>query len=413
MPEWRCDDDTGGNGVKMTLGCVTCSVRQIEALLEHAPIDPDAKMACMKAALAGLAAFDMNLSPPAAAAAFHAKIRDLLGDEDPYRELKRRSTQVSLELFPAMKARVDASPDPLMAALRVAIAGNIIDYGARQGAGRADILESMERALAGDADEDFARAFREDAAHAERILYVGDNAGEIVFDRLLLERLGPSRVVFAVRGGPIINDATLDDARASGLDGLVRIVTTGAALPGVDGRASSPEFLDALASADMIVFKGQGNLETVIDGELDGFAKRGARMYFLLKVKCAYVAARLGKDLLDIACLPAPSEPKGHGIPLCRQKIRVHPRQSVANAFVFCRGFTSTCTAGSVKKKVAPFPGLDSAHTRPPCRQTMRCTMVRPTPVPGNSSWGCSRSKISKSLSASFMSKPIPLSFTK
>jgi len=92
-------------------------------------------------------------------------------------------------------------------------------------------------------------------------------------------------------------------ARASGLEGTVRIVTTGTMLPGIDAPASSDEFLNALALADMIILKGQGNLETAIDGELDGLAKKGARMYFLLKVKCDYVASRLGKKLHDIAFL--------------------------------------------------------------------------------------------------------------
>jgi len=289
--------------MKMTLGCVSCSVRQIEHVLEQSALEGAAKMRCMQELLSDLASIDMELSPPAVAAAFHAKIKARLGDDDPYREIKRQSTALALKLYPEMRARVKASPDPLMASLKAAIAGNIIDYGARRGASDGEVFESLERVFDEPMDGEFARMFRDDASRARSILYVGDNAGEIVFDRLLLEELGPARVTFAVRGGPIINDATMEDARASGLEGTVRIVTTGTMLPGIDAPASSDEFLNALALADMIILKGQGNLETAIDGELDGLAKKGARMYFLLKVKCDYVASRLGKKLHDIAFL--------------------------------------------------------------------------------------------------------------
>jgi damage-control phosphatase, subfamily I len=289
--------------MKMTLGCVSCSVRQIEHVLEQSALDGAEKMRCMQELLADLASIDMELSPPAVAAAFHAKIKARLGDDDPYREMKRAGTSLALGFYPEIKKRVTSSPDPLMAALKAAIAGNIIDYGARRGASDGEVFESIERAFNEPVDDAFARMFRDDASRARGILYAGDNAGEIVFDRLLLEELGPARVTFAVRGGPIINDATMEDARASGLEGMVRLVSTGTMIPGIDGNASSPEFVEALAAADMIIFKGQGNLETVIDGELDGFVRKGARMYFLLKVKCDYVASRLGRRLHDIAFL--------------------------------------------------------------------------------------------------------------
>ena len=210
-----------------------------------------------------------------------------------------KSNETALSVLNEVRSMVDTSDEPLKEALRLAASGNIIDYGARRGVTRDEILESVKHALEGDVDEQFYREFLKTAETATSILYVGDNSGEIVFDRVLVEHLPLEKVRFAVRGKPIINDATRVDAATAGIDKLVTVIDTGDNTPGINMERSSTEFLEAFADADMIIFKGQGNLETMYNEDLSGYVKPGARLFFILKVKCTYVSQSLGRDIGD------------------------------------------------------------------------------------------------------------------
>ena len=117
---------------------------------------------------------------------------------------------------------------------------------------------------------------------AEDILYLADNAGEIVFDRLLIEEMPMDRVTLVVRGGPVINDATRADVEAAGLDSKVSVMDNGSDAPGTIPELCTPLFRDRLGQCDLVIAKGQGNYETLND-----FDKN---MFFLLKVKCPVIA---------------------------------------------------------------------------------------------------------------------------
>ena len=136
-----------------------------------------------------------------------------------------------------------------------------------------------------DAYGDFAR-FKSEVDEAREILYLADNAGEIAIDRLLIEELGPERVTLAVRGSAVINDATIDDARAVGLHELVRVIDSGSDAPGTILEDCSVELRERFRTADLIVSKGQGNFETLSDIDTD--------IFFLLKVKCPVIATHIG-----------------------------------------------------------------------------------------------------------------------
>jgi len=191
-------------------------------------------------------------------------------------------------------------------ATRLAIAGNVIDLGAKadlkEDDARTAVARSMEEPFHGDLD-----AFRRAVESAERILYLGDNAGEIVFDRLLIEQLSPRPVVFAVRGVPVINDATVHDALQAGLQNLVEVIDNGSDAPGTVLADCSEEFRRRFHDADLIVSKGQGNFETLF-GET-------APIFFLFKVKCPVVALHTG--------LPV-------GTHVLKQFDRVHKREFVS-----------------------------------------------------------------------------------
>ncbi len=188
---------------------------------------------------------------------------------------------MALHLLPGLRAQVEDSNDPLMTAAHLAVAGNIIDLGAKSGLNEHEIHDAIrhaaEQPLEGDLEE-----FRREAERAEKILYLADNCGEIVFDTLLVEQLGAKRVTVAVRGMPIINDATLVDAQTAGLTDLVRVIGNGSDAPGTLLDDCSDEFKTAFETADLIISKGQGNFETLSDC--------GRTIFFLFKAKCPVVA---------------------------------------------------------------------------------------------------------------------------
>ena len=125
-----------------------------------------------------------------------------------------------------------------------------------------------------------------DAANAQDILYLADNAGEIVFDRLLIEQLPMQKITVVVKGFPIINDATMEDAVAAGLTEIVSVIDNGSDAPGTILEICSDAFVSRFEQADLIITKGQGNYETLSDIDKN--------IYFILKAKCPVIASDLG-----------------------------------------------------------------------------------------------------------------------
>jgi len=218
----------------------------------------------------------------------HRIVRQLTGDDDPYAAVKAESTREALRLYPRLKALVAEDGDRLERAIRIAIAGNVIDFAT---GADFDIKEGLERIL----NQPFAindiAAFRKALSEARSVLYLGDNAGETVFDRVLIEALDVP-VIYAVKGGPIINDATVDDALAAGLDEVAEVVSTGSDAPGTILSRCSAEFRALYERAELVIAKGQANYET-LSGE-------GGRLFFLLKVKCPVIARDIGAPVGSI-----------------------------------------------------------------------------------------------------------------
>jgi len=218
--------------------------------------------------------------------ALHRLIRRLAGDTDPYREAKQRFNQAALALYPELKRQVGCSPHPFETALRLSIAGNIIDLGVN-----ADLkVEAMEaavhEALEATLVEEEVEQLAERVQNAESICFVADNAGEIVFDRLLVEELPTERTTVVVRGAPVLNDATLEDARAVGLTEVVRVIDNGSDAPGTLLDDCSEQVRRLLACSDLVIAKGQGNYETL--------SQLGERVFFLLRAKCPVIARDIG-----------------------------------------------------------------------------------------------------------------------
>jgi len=288
------------------LDCVPCLLRQTLAAVRMAGGDRSVQHEVVRQVLHVLAETDFaGRTPPQMAQWTHRLIRGLTGQGDPYRPIKQHSNQVALGMLPDLERRIGQSCDPFSAAVRVALAGNIIDFGANH---ETDVsLEGIERvveqAFAAPLNSLALESLRAAASSAQSILYICDNAGEIAFDRLLIERLGPDKVTAAVRGGPIINDATMEDAVAVGLTGLTTVISTGEDLPGVSIRQCHEPFQDTFHGADLVIAKGQGNFETLSDVPRN--------VFFLLKAKCTVAAERIGCEQGDYIILESSRMDRG------------------------------------------------------------------------------------------------------
>jgi len=232
-------------------------------------------------------------TPPEIGREVYRIISKITGIKDPYRKLKEKCTRQALSLFPELKKLINSAEDRLMTAVRISIAGNIIDYGANFDF---DLKKDVGTILSQDFSINHYREFCEALDKARKILYLADNAGETVFDRLLIEEINRP-VIYVVRAHPVINDATREDALLAGIDKVAEIVSSGCDAPGNILKFCSDEFLNIYRSADLIISKGQGNYEGLSDEERP--------IFFLLKAKCHVIARDIGIDEGSIVLMKA------------------------------------------------------------------------------------------------------------
>jgi len=252
--------------------------------LEKADIPAEAREQFTRGMLGILNEKWYGISAPDCARDIQSLYRSVINDPDPYLEIKRESNDTVLAMYSDLEGIVRSSTDPFITAVKLAIAGNIIDFAVHD---HCDLHGTMEQVLNSDFAIDHTDRMREELQKAERVLYIGDNAGEIVFDKLLVSQISHTGLTYSVRGAPAINDATMEDAEYVGMTGVTRVISSGYDAPTTVVSRSGDVFRRCYEEADLIISKGQGNLEGLI-GEHDH------RIYFLLMVKCDVIAEYLG-----------------------------------------------------------------------------------------------------------------------
>ncbi len=280
--------------MKIHLECIPCNLRQILEASALAGADASTQEDIFVEALQIVQNYRSYATSPELGRALHGVVKKRTGNADPYNRIKAEAIAIANRLYPALHHRSETEGDRLRAALELSAAGNLIDaavYGALSAKDwERMLLQELRRGLRLD-DLEHLRAELE---RASTVLVVGDNAGETVFDRFLLteiNNLNPAvkQLFYGVRSAPIINDATADDAAASGIGEVAAIVDTGSTAPGLLLAEMTPEFEHLFYSADVVICKGQGNYET-----LSCSTKRP--VYFLLKAKCGVIADDLGVE---------------------------------------------------------------------------------------------------------------------
>jgi uncharacterized protein with ATP-grasp and redox domains len=225
----------------------------------------------------------VHTNPVEIAHLVHLRVKSITGDYDPYKEAKRKQNELALRYESTLSAQIAEMSNPLKAAMMFSAAGNAIDLAPN--CPIPDIYKRyVEMISKGFAWDDYD-LFLKKLARSKSLLYLGDNAGEIVWDKLLIEELldhFDMEITYAVRGFPILNDVTMEDAHFVGLDKVVEVVSNGFDAPGVLLERCSEEFLKRYRTSDLILSKGQGNYESLSEEQRP--------IFFLLNVKCSVIA---------------------------------------------------------------------------------------------------------------------------
>jgi uncharacterized protein with ATP-grasp and redox domains len=260
--------------------CIYCLVTAFGRSLEKADIPVCDKEGFTKEMIGVLNEKWNSVNAPDCARDIHGLYRKYIKNDDPFREVKKRSNDTVMQMSSELEQTIRNSSDPFTTALKLAIAGNIIDFAVND---NCDLEGTIDKVLKSDFAVDHSAMLKEELKKAGKVLYIGDNAGEIVFDKLFIREIAHHDLTYSVRGAPVINDATMEDAEYTGLTSMVKVISSEYDAPSTILAKSGEEFRTNFEKADVIISKGQGNLEGLI-GESD------PRIFFLLMVKCEVMA---------------------------------------------------------------------------------------------------------------------------
>ena len=279
--------------MKTYLDCIPCFISQALEAARMSSDNEEVQKKVLLEVMKHLQTVSFDSPPPETSREVHHIIRQITDTEDPYRKVKDQANRTAEKLYPTLKKMVIDANDPLLMAVKLAIVGNVIDFGTTN---RFNINDMIKIALKHEHIPDEAyRDFVETLNNAKTILYIADNCGEIYFDKLLLEELSArnKEITYVVRANPIINDVTIEDAKTVGIDKIAEVIAGDAgndkSSPGILLKYASPTFLEKLNTYDMVISKGQGNYESLSD------FKR--KIFFLLVVKCPLVARDIGEEV--------------------------------------------------------------------------------------------------------------------
>jgi uncharacterized protein with ATP-grasp and redox domains len=281
--------------MQMEADCVPCLLGRV--LFETNLCAPEKKSKVMRECIKVLSEkYRPGVNSAVTATAVHRRAYDLLECRDPYADLKERSNEVAEDIFGKAKDFVESAKDPLEAASLVAIAGNVLDFGIGSALDDPEELASEFDSLVGQGlSINDVPTMREILEKAENVVYLLDNCGEVVLDKLLVAELKwfGVRVVGVVKGEPILTDATEEDARSTGIDKLFdEVLTTESFAVGIDLKRIGQRLKKKLKDADLIVSKGMANFESLSDTDLRPIAH-------LLRAKCLPVAKAIGAKKED------------------------------------------------------------------------------------------------------------------
>ena len=269
----------------MNYECLICQVKALQQRLEKYEIPEEKRDHVVSELLKEIASIDLeNSFSPEITRNLLAQLKNYSTVDDPYRKEKQEGNRLMLERYDEFREMVRNSKNPFDTALRLAIAGNIIDFGPTN---HFDVEGTIEKVLNSAFAIDHSKQLQHEISKAKTILYLGDNCGEIVLDKLFLETINHPDVWFAVREKPVLNDATEKEAREVGIHQFAKIIRNGDDAPSTLLHRVSPEFIEIYQQADLIISKGMGNFEGLM-------FESDTRLFFLLMIKCPVIGRKIG-----------------------------------------------------------------------------------------------------------------------
>ncbi len=288
--------------MKLSVECLPCLINQAVRLVKLHLDNEDVQRSLVKKIMLEIGASEDGACAPYMAHKIQQVLRDALQNPDPYKEIKLYYNTEMLKLEKEFSGLIGAADDRLGTALKLAAAGNIIDFGPGHNISKAEVLKVLNQTLVKEFDRETFASLKSDLQAARKLLYLGDNAGEIVFDKMFIRAIKAEypdlQVDFSTRGGPAMNDVTEGDAYFVGMDTCAHIINNGADIPGTVLEHCSDSFKRAFAGADVVIAKGQGNFESLYG------VGRGS-LYYIFLCKCNLFVERCGARKNDIMLLNA------------------------------------------------------------------------------------------------------------
>lgn len=268
--------------MKVHLECIPCLLRQALEAAKMSTNDEITRENSLREVAIYLSNEQWTKILPELGTNVHRIVKRVTGNVDPYKQLKDKYNYMALKLYPKLKFIVENSEDPLLTAVKVAIAGNVIDFGPKVDI---DLEKEVENILDNELAINDIDQLKKSVLKSKKVLYLADNAGETVFDEILIEELLKRNVevVYAVKDAPILNDATFRDAEIAGITHIAKVISIGTDCTGVLFEECSKEFLREFQNSNFVISKGQGNYESLNDVE-------NKEIFFLLKIKCPIIA---------------------------------------------------------------------------------------------------------------------------
>lgn len=276
--------------MQSTIDCVPCYIKQVISALRIAGVKEREQHVVINDLFPTIAQLDPAKTPAENTSLVLFEAYSLIGQDDPFKEAKAVSNKLAHTFLPALERIIDYSEDSLLTALKTSVAGNIIDMGINP---HYDVGVSISKELQRGFKRNDFEGFREMLSKGGPMVIIGDNSGEIYFDYMLMANLRSfvEEIFYVVKGGPILNDATMEDVEGTGISNLAKIITTGSNYLGVIPEKCSEELCSVMESASIVLAKGQANYET-----LEGTSLAGDKTFFLLQAKCSVIAEHLGVE---------------------------------------------------------------------------------------------------------------------
>ncbi len=286
--------------MRYSMECLPCLLNQGIRVARLYLENEEEQRTLLKSIIAEIAVMDHNASAPYIAHKVHRALKEALQNPDPYQKEKLYYNQEMLKLEDDFSQLAETAIDPLDVALKLAAAGNIIDFGPGYDLSRDNVLKTIKESMEKDYSQEVFISLASALKDANKLLYLGDNAGEIVFDKIFIRTIKECyphlQIDFATRGTPIMNDVTEEDAYMVGIDTYANIINNGTDIPGTILEHCSDSFVNVFNEADVIISKGQGNFESLYGNGYNN-------LYYIFLCKCDLFMDRFGARQNDLVLM--------------------------------------------------------------------------------------------------------------